>query len=137
MGREIKRVPMDFSFPLDESYGDHCWSQHRLVCPSADGEDCDCYYSREPPKGEGWQLWQTVSDGPLSPVFKTPEELINWMCEPDTVNPNRYCPWAKGYTREQAEALIGEGWVVSMVVTPEKGPMSGVDYAVDQRKAQR
>lgn len=35
----------------------------------------------EPPEGEGWQLWETVSEGsPMSPVFAAPDELARW-CE--------------------------------------------------------
>ena len=35
----------------------------------------------EPPVGEGFQLWETTSEGsPKSPVFKTLEELCEW-CE--------------------------------------------------------
>lgn len=37
--------------------------------------------SFEPPTGEGFQLWETTSEGsPQSPVFKTLEELCSW-CE--------------------------------------------------------
>lgn len=37
----------------------------------------------EPPKGEGFQLWGTTNEGsPMSPVFKTAEELADW-CEPN------------------------------------------------------
>jgi len=35
----------------------------------------------EPPTGEGWQLWETTTEGsPQSPVFSTPEALADW-CE--------------------------------------------------------
>ena len=35
----------------------------------------------EPPEGEGWQLWETTSEGaPTSPVFASAEELAEW-CE--------------------------------------------------------
>lgn len=35
----------------------------------------------EPPAGEGWQLWETTSEGsPVSPVFATAEALAAW-CE--------------------------------------------------------
>jgi len=35
--------------------------------------------SIEPPKGEGYQLWENCSEGsPVSPVFKTLEELCAW-----------------------------------------------------------
>lgn len=34
---------------------------------------------KEPPKGEGFQLWESVSEGsPISPVFKTLDELAEW-----------------------------------------------------------
>ena len=34
----------------------------------------------EPPIGEGYQLWETTSEGsPVSPVFKTPELLATWL----------------------------------------------------------
>ena len=33
-----------------------------------------------PPTGEGYQIWETVSEGsPISPVFATPEELARYM----------------------------------------------------------
>lgn len=36
--------------------------------------------STEPPAGDGYQLWETVSEGsPISPVFATPEELADWL----------------------------------------------------------
>jgi hypothetical protein len=36
----------------------------------------------EPPKGEGYQLWETTSEGsPISPVLKTPEELAHWLAK--------------------------------------------------------
>ena len=35
----------------------------------------------EPPKGEGYQLWNTTSEGsPISPVFETLDKLCEW-CE--------------------------------------------------------
>jgi len=36
--------------------------------------------SYEPPKGEGYQCWETTSEGsPISPVFKTFDELCEWL----------------------------------------------------------
>lgn len=38
----------------------------------------------DPPEGDGWQLWETVSDGsPISPVKRTPEELATWLAVHD------------------------------------------------------
>lgn len=42
------------------------------------------YY--EPPTGEGFQLWETVSEGsPISPVFESLEELCIWSEENATI----------------------------------------------------
>jgi hypothetical protein len=36
----------------------------------------------EPPSGEGWQMWETTSEGsPISPVFDSPEKLARWLAE--------------------------------------------------------
>lgn len=38
----------------------------------------------EPPSGNGYQIWETVSEGsPVSPVFENPEDLAKWMIEND------------------------------------------------------
>lgn len=69
----------------------------------------------EPPQGDGWQLWETVTEGsPISPVFATGDELVEWMV-------------ADGYSREGAEGMIESGWAPSLVMSPETGVMDGVD----------
>ena len=130
MGREIRRVPLDFDFPLDESYADYEHDKHRNVCKPGSAcyqnEHEDAPYWRDTlPKGEGWQLWQTVSDGPISPVFATPEELIDWMSRPvpehrrlfyapEAYPPN---PGAQGWARETARRFVlGSGWLPSGVI---------------------
>lgn len=41
----------------------------------------EAWVPTEPPAGEGWQLWETVSEGsPQSPVFASAEALADW-CE--------------------------------------------------------
>lgn len=41
----------------------------------------------EPPSGDGFQLWETVSEGsPISPVFATAEALADWCAENATVS---------------------------------------------------
>lgn len=40
----------------------------------------------EPPTGDGWQMWETTSEGsPISPVFTDPEDLADWCAEHATV----------------------------------------------------
>jgi hypothetical protein len=68
----------------------------------------------EPPKGEGWQVWETVSEGsPVTPVFPTAEALINHLAEHgDARDQNRGNP---GWGREAATAFVGVGWAPSGV----------------------
>jgi hypothetical protein len=103
MGRELKRVPLDFDYPIDE-----LWAGY-LIKPSFCSDHISCelckHYAKlkgidiakhscpdfvthyrtkddfDPPKGDGYQLWNTTTEGhPMSPVFKTLEELSAW-CE--------------------------------------------------------
>jgi hypothetical protein len=59
------------------------------ICETCKGSGIDPVVSKayrewrswEPFKGDGWQLWETTSEGsPVSPVFATSEELAAW-CE--------------------------------------------------------
>lgn len=81
-----------------------------------------------PPAGEGYQCWETVSEGsPISPVFATPEELANYM-----VNN----PWGadKDTTYEQWLKFIrGPGWAPSMVMGTS-GVQSGVSFIADSNE---
>ena len=136
MGREIKRVPMDFAFPVGESFADHAYNQHMISCrckpdPEFPGEEPDHDYSISPPKGDGWQLWQTVSDGPISPVFDTPEELIDFMAAPG--ERERITPWAQGWPRDVAERFVrGPGWAPSFVMAGGS-LMSGVEFVTKDK----
>jgi len=93
------------------------------VCPICKGEGIDpatkeayeAWKETPVPTGEGWQVWQTVSEGaPVSPVFATAEELIDYLVEGGD-------EWDRkrgegGCSREAAESFVkGSGWVPSMV----------------------
>lgn len=42
--------------------------------------DAEAWEPTEPPTGEGWQFWETASEGsPISPVFPTREALVEWL----------------------------------------------------------
>jgi hypothetical protein len=102
------------------------------ACGRCDGEavlwpskaikrQCERWKAAEPPAGEGFQLWETVSEGsPISPVFDTPERLADWLVAH---------PWGnldKGTTRGQWLAFIkGPGWAPSMI-SDGSGVHSGV-----------
>lgn len=92
--------------------------------------EAEAWERSEPPSGEGWQLWETVSEGsPISPVFETPEDLAEWMSSPAyTWGVNRH--GQPSY--EQALAFIKAGWAPSFVSTSETGLVSGVEYAGHQ-----
>jgi len=63
LNRKLKRVPLDFDHPLGK-----VWSGYLLA------------KTVEPPKGEGYQCWETTSEGsPISPVFKTFDDLCDWL----------------------------------------------------------
>ncbi len=144
MGREIKRVSLDFDFPIDASYSDHVWGQHKPTCESCqqeeeneDGPSCT-FSGSSPPVGEGWQLWQTVSDGPISPVFATADELIDWMSQPlsfeqqSRTDPGPYPanPWGQGWRKSTAEQFVkDQAWMPSGAMVG--GRMLTTDEIVD------
>lgn len=66
----------------------------------------------DPPKGDGWQYWETVSEGsPISPVFATAEELSLWL--------QTDYSWGANHgplTKEQADNMVRVGWAPSGIV---------------------
>lgn len=108
MGRELKRVPLDFDYPLHkvwygyyDKYFNFCHSEYSAGCegckkyaeikgiPFTNHEcpDFEKHYGVdisnkvEPPEGQGFQLWETITEGgPSSPVFETLDGLCEW-CE--------------------------------------------------------
>ncbi|NUL09054.1 hypothetical protein [Streptomyces lunaelactis] len=88
--------------------------------------EAEAWEPTEPPEGEGWQLWETVSEGsPISPVFANPERLAEWMASPEYV-------WGahkgSGLSYESALSFIKAGWAPTGVVTPGRGFESGVEH---------
>lgn len=69
----------------------------------------------EPPAGEGWQVWETVSEGsPVTPVFPTKEALIEYLVQNGDL-------WDQkrgdgGWSRKNAEHFVNQGWSPSGVV---------------------
>lgn len=106
------------------------------VCGFCDGHSIhpddyaayDAWKATEPPTGDGYQIWETVSEGsPISPVFDTPEKLARWMASPahkwETDRGTTYESWLKFITRH--------GWAPSMVV--ENGTIkSGVEAMTEE-----
>ncbi len=60
---------------------DRCEGEGETWASPEDRKACEEWRAVEPPTGEGYQLWETTSEGsPISPVFATLEELCQW-CE--------------------------------------------------------
>lgn len=90
--------------------------------------EAEAWQSEEPPTGEGYQLWETVSEGsPVSPVFATAQELAEWMAGPASVR-GRIDPQPEASSVESALRFIEKGWAPSFVVSNGVG-QSGVDFA--------
>ncbi len=101
------------------------------LCPTCDGEGhtwsseeakqrAEAWERENPPKGDGYQLWETVTEGsPISPVFATPEALAAWLVDhPRGVD--------AGTTYAQWLAFIrGPGWAPSFIGT-DAGLLTGV-----------
>lgn len=102
------------------------------TCAHCDGDGVDpenkvayeAWTPTEPPAGDGYQIWETVSEGsPISPVFATPEELARWMAGKQwgADHGSSYETWLKFIT--------GPGWAPSMVMDAN-GIRAGADAAL-------
>ena len=88
------------------------------VCKVCKGDGMDpaardayeAWQSEPPPTGEGWQLWETTSEGaPISPVFATEVEFVDYLI-------------GEGYSRGAAEEFVRRGWApTGMGVRNEDG----------------
>lgn len=104
MGRELKKVPLDFDWPTDKVWDGflnphydaeecpHCDENSYEDCQECDDEGMKWYSEKArqaseawtktpPPTGPGFQMWENTSEGsPQTPVFKTLDELCVY-CE--------------------------------------------------------
>lgn len=106
------------------------------ICPSCKGdavgstvkEVYEAWTETPPPSGDGYQLWETTSEGsPLTPVFATPEELARY-CSDNRVSSfgagtESYSTWLK--------FIKGPAWAPSMVMQGGK-IQSGVEAATGE-----
>jgi hypothetical protein len=91
------------------------------VATAAERAEQDAWERTEPPAGDGWQLWETVSEGsPISPVFADAEGLVAWMSDPD-----RGRDWVPP---ETAARFIAIGSASTGFSSQEVGFVSGVEF---------
>lgn len=76
----------------------------------------------DPPTGEGWQLWETASEGsPISPVFASSDALVDWLCA------------TKGMDPSSARRFVEAGWAPSFVSSPTEGVVDGMTFIGGER----
>lgn len=114
VGAECKRLGIDSTCP-------HCAGNGVIWDSPEDEQAAEAWEPSDPPAGDGYQIWETVSEGsPISPVFATPEELAKHMAGK---------PWGadKGSSYEMWLRFInGPGWALSLIIDAN-GVRSGVD----------
>ena len=77
----------------------------------------DDWTDTEPPAGDGWQVWETVSEGsPITPVFPTKEGLIDHLIEHGDLWDQKR--GAGGWKRENAESFVDAEWAPSLIGSP-------------------
>jgi len=96
--------------------------------PSAEAKQAyEDWKPTDPPTGDGYQIWETVSEGsPISPVFSTPEDLARHMATTRWGGDRgtSYETWLK--------FINGPGWAPSMVVV-DGVLKSGVELSAEDR----
>lgn len=109
----------------------------RDTCATCDGHgsleayegqraEAEAWEPVQPPVGDGWQLWETVSEGsPVSPVFPTAEALAQWLTTEE--GGHAAGPSHKPLTISQARGFVGAGWAPSGVGNAG-GYHDGVSY---------
>lgn len=87
--------------------------------------EAEAWTAAEPPKGEGWQEWDTTSKGsPISAVFATAEDLAAWMSNPDRTD--RYAKDWMPYPA--AMQFIQAGWAPTFIGTAAGSIVQGTEH---------
>jgi hypothetical protein len=90
---------------LPKEWGTCKTCQGDAIHPEAK-EDYDAWQQEEPPTGEGYQLWETTSEGsPTTPVFKTLELLCEYAADNCTTFATNKA------TKEQWMGMLDENFV--------------------------
>lgn len=98
-------------------------NEEAVLWPSTEDKDrYEAWEPIEPPTGEGFQVWETVSEGsPISPVCATADQLAQYMAVADD-----------GATYEQWLKFIqGPGWAPSLMLLDGR-LVSGVEAVSDE-----
>lgn len=127
-------IAESMGLPEDSFLCETCKGEGRVVVDEYLNRLRKEWKREEPPAGEGWQVWETVSEGsPITPVFATSEELVNHLCTVGTVWDQKTMreTWGRDHrlpSREAAEAFVMDGWAPSMVIVDGKS-YTGIESA--------
>lgn len=112
----------------------HCQVCKGKAMDPAVAKEYEAWKDYEPPKGVGWQLWETCSEGsPVSPVFPTPDELAGWCEKNATIFAREKMSRAEWLKMFKAEDGIDTDMGSFMTVTT-KGKISSVAQDPDFHK---
>lgn len=125
MSREIKRVPLDYTYVEGETWPGYVISCDGCEFKPGEDEECEqdpCVRRVEPPTGEGWQVWEDVSEGgPVSPVFNDVDLLIEHLHEHGAGGVFQPC------TRAAARNFVEVGWAPTMVISNFYGVVDSIN----------
>lgn len=149
MGREVRRVPADWRHPKDEHtrrytplFDGATYERRKnewldMLAEKGLQETLD--YQGNPPNTDDYMpvwpeeqrthlmMYEDTSEGtPISPAFKTPEELARWLADNDAS-----AFGGDTATYEQWLATVRDGYAVSAVMD-SKGLRSGVAFSAEK-----
>lgn len=113
----------------EEKRCSHCGGHGSREKYEGQRAEAEAWKPTEPPTGEGYQLWETISEGsPVSPVFATPAELATWIKTHGSEFDGRNTPY---------DQLVA--WIESVGVSigtaatvPGRGLVNGVELAAER-----
>jgi hypothetical protein len=95
--------------------------------------DHDAWTRTDPPSGDGWQLWETTSEGsPVGPVLATAEALACWLTTREGGAAVGFGTHDRPMGLEQARAFVGAGAADSFY-TNDEGMHDGAAFVAAQR----
>ena len=94
--------------------------------------EADAWEATQPPTGDWWQVWETVSEGsPVTPAFATAAELVDYLVangdawdQKRLLDPSSWLGRA-GWDRAAAAKFVGNGWAPTMISTAGRVLMPG------------
>jgi len=91
----------------------------------------DAWEPTAPPAGDGWQVWETTSEGsPVTPVFASAERLARFIACPDRSEESQKSLVVMPY--DNALRFVNAGWAPTAMSTPDGGIALGY-VAVGER----